>query len=45
MGAALLASRLPLAVVFLIAGVAKPADPAGSRRAVGVRVISAIAVR
>ena len=34
MGAALLASRLLLAGVFLIAGVAKLADPAGSRRAV-----------
>jgi peroxiredoxin/thiol-disulfide isomerase/thioredoxin len=34
MGAALLASRLLLAAVFLIAGAAKLADPAGSRRAV-----------
>jgi peroxiredoxin len=34
MGAALLVSRLLLAGVFLIAGVAKLADPAGSRRAV-----------
>jgi thiol-disulfide isomerase/thioredoxin len=34
MGAALLASRLPLAGVFLVAGFAKLADLAGSRRAV-----------
>jgi len=35
MGSGLLVARLVLAAVFAVAGVAKLADPAGSRRAVG----------